>query len=424
MLDPKLLREDPGAVKCALDNRGMDSSIADKLISLDQKWRKLTYDVEQTKSEKNKLSEDVAKLKREKGDTKYLVAQIKELDENISKDEKQLSKISIELNDLALCFPNIPHESVPIGKDASGNVEIRKWGSIRKFGFTPKAHDELGEKLGIISAAQGAKIAGSRFTVYRGLGAKLEWALINFMRDVHTDENGYTEVLPPFMMTADCAVGTGQLPKFADDLYKCSDDLYLAPTAEVPVTNIHRDEILDGAKLPIKYVAYTPSFRREAGSYGKDVKGLIRQHQFNKVELVKFTTPEKSYDELESLTVDAEKILQKLNLPYRVVLLCTGDMGFSAAKTYDLEVWFPSENRYREISSCSNFEDFQARRANIKFRKDAKSKPEFVHTLNGSGLAVGRTFAAVLENYQEADGSIKIPDALVHYLGGAKVIKA
>jgi seryl-tRNA synthetase len=311
-----------------------------------------------------------------------------------------------------------------VGKDSSHNVEIRKWGQITKPSFAPKPHDELGEKLGILSAAAGAKIAGSRFTVYKGLGAKLEWALINFMRDVQSNENGYTEVIPPFMTTAECAVGTGQLPKFEDDLYKCSDNMYLAPTAEVPVTNIHRDEIIDGSKLPIKYVAYTPCFRREAGSYGKDVKGLIRQHQFNKVEIVKFVEPSKSYQELESLTADAEKILQKLNLPYRVIVLCTGDMGFSSAKTYDIEAWFPSENKYREISSCSNFEDFQARRANIRFRKDAKSKPEFVHTLNGSGLAVGRTFAAVLENYQEADGSIKIPDVLVGYMGGVAKIKA
>jgi seryl-tRNA synthetase len=423
MLDSKLLRDDPGAVKCALEKRGMDPALADKLISIDQKWRALTFDVEQMKGQKNKLSADVAKLKREKDDATYLVAQVQEIDKDISKKEEQLKKLSSELNDTALCFPNIPHESVPVGKDSSKNVEVRKWGQIKKFDFQPKPHDELGEKLGIISAAQGAKIAGSRFTVYRGLGAKLEWALINFMRDVHSNENGYVEVIPPFLVTADCAVGTGQLPKFADDLYKCSDDLYLAPTAEVPVTNIHRDEILPGDKLPIKYVSYTPSFRREAGSYGKDVKGLIRQHQFNKVELVKFVEPSKSYEELESLTADAEKILQKLGLPYRVVVLCTGDLGFSAAKTYDIEVWFPSEDKYREISSCSNFEDFQARRANIKFRKDARSKPEYVHTLNGSGLAVGRTFAAILENYQEPDGSINIPEVLISYLGGVKTIK-
>jgi len=419
MLDPKLLREDPGAVKCALEKRGMDESLADKLIAVDQKWRKLTFEVEQIKCQKNKLTEDVAKLKKAKDDATYLVSQIQELDKELAKHSDQLSKISVELNDLALCFPNIPHESVPVGKDSSGNVEVRKWGQIKKPSFTPKPHDEIGEKLGILSAAQGAKIAGSRFTVYRGLGAKLEWALINFMRDVQTNENGYTEVIPPFMTTAECAVGTGQLPKFKDDLYECSDNMYLAPTAEVPVTNIHRDEVIDGSKLPIKYVAYTPCFRREAGSYGKDVKGLIRQHQFNKIELVKFVEPSTSYKELETLTADAEKILQKLNLPYRVIALCTGDLGFSAAKTYDLEVWFPSENKYREISSCSNFEDFQARRANIKFKRDAKSKPEFVHTLNGSGLAAGRTFAAILENYQQADGSVMIPEALVPYMGGA-----
>lgn len=424
MLDPKLLREDPGAVKCALEKRGMETSLADKLISIDQKWRKLTFDVEQMKGEKNKLSADVAKLKKAKDDATYLVSQIKDLDDKMLKEEEQLKKISTELNAISLCFPNIPHDSVPVGKESSQNVEVRKWGTIRKFNFSPKPHDELGEKLGIISAAQGAKIAGSRFTVYRGLGAKLEWALLNFMRDVHANENGYTEVITPFMTTEECAVGTGQLPKFKEDLYECSDNMYLVPTAEVPVTNIHRDEIIDGAKLPIKYVSYTPCFRREAGSYGKDVKGLIRQHQFNKVELVKFVEPSKSYDELEGLTKDAEKILQKLNLPYRVVVLCTGDLGFSAAKTYDIEVWFPSENKYREISSCSNFEDFQARRANIRYKKDAKSKPEFVHTLNGSGLAVGRTFAAVLENYQEADGSIEIPEVIVGYMNGVTMIKA
>jgi len=424
MLDPKLLREDPEKIKKALKNRGYDALLVDKFAKVDEIWRKATFDIDKLKAERNARSQDIPKLKAAKKDTAGLMAEMKKVSDEIAKKEGKLKDIEKELNSASYYIPNIPHESVPVGKDSSGNVEIRKWGQIRKPSFTPKSHDEIGEKLGIISAAQGAKIAGSRFMVYRGLGAKLEWALINFMRDVQTNENGYTEVIPPFMTTAECAIGTGQLPKFEEDLYKCSDNMYLAPTAEVPVTNIHRDEIIDGSKLPIKYVAYTPCFRREAGSYGKDVKGLIRQHQFNKVEIVKFVEPSSSYKELETLTADAERILQKLNLPYRVVMLCTGDMGFAAAKTYDLEVWFPSENKYREISSCSNFEDFQARRANIRFRKNAKSKPEFVHTINGSGLAAGRTFAAILENYQEADGSVKIPDALVGYMGGVTSIRS
>ncbi|MFH1710249.1 MAG: serine--tRNA ligase [bacterium] len=423
MLDAKLLREAPDKVKQALKNRGYDTSLVDKFSKVDEIWRKATFDIDKLKAERNAKSQEIPKLKAAKKDSTALMAEMKKLSDLIAEKEEKLKEIEKDLNAASYYIPNIPHESVPVGKDASCNIEIRKWGQIKKPGFVPKSHDELGEKLGILSASQGAKIAGSRFTVYRGLGAKLEWALVNFMRDVQTNENGYTEVIPPFLTTAECAVGTGQLPKFEDDLYKCSDNMYLAPTAEVPVTNIHRDEILDGSRLPIKYAAYTPCFRREAGSYGKDVKGLIRQHQFNKVEIVKFVEPSRSYEELESLTADAEKILQKLGLSYRVVALCTGDMGFSASKTYDIEVWFPSENKYREISSCSNFENFQARRANIKFRKDAKTKPEFVHTLNGSGLAVGRTFAAVIENYQEADGSVNIPEALISYMGGVKIIK-
>jgi seryl-tRNA synthetase len=423
MLDAKLLREHPDKVRKALSDRGADTLLLDKFLRSDEAWRKATTEIDKLKADRNARSQEIPKLKAAKKDTAGLMSEMKKLSDEIAAKEEKLKEMEKELNSSAYFIPNIPHESVPKGKDSSRNAEIRKWGTVKRLNFKPKPHDELGEKLGIISAAQGAKIAGSRFTVYKGLGAKLEWALINFMRDVQTNENGYTEVIPPFLVSADCAIGTGQLPKFEEDLYKCSDDLYLAPTAEVPVTNIHRNEILSGDRLPIKYVAYTPCFRREAGSYGKDVKGLIRQHQFNKVELVKFVRPSDSYNELESLTVNAESILQKLNLPYRVVALCTGDLGFSAAKTYDLEVWFPSENKYREISSCSNFEDFQARRANIKFRKDPASKPEFVHTLNGSGLAVGRTFAAILENYQEADGSINLPDVLVSYMGGVKAIK-
>lgn len=418
MLDPKILRDEPDKVKKALKDRNADLTLLDNFKKSDDLWRKATYEIEVLKAEKNMKSDEIGKLKAAKKDASTLLSEMKKLSDQIAAKEEALKSVEQEMTKTSLYIPNIPHVSVPVGKDASHNKEIRKHGDISKLGFKPKAHDEIGEKLGILSAAQGAKIGGSRFTVYRGLGAKLEWALINFMRDVQSNENGYLEVIPPFLTTSACAKGTGQLPKFEEDLYKTNDDLYLAPTAEVPVTNIHREEILSYDRLPIKYVAYTPCFRREAGSYGKDVKGLIRQHQFNKVELVKFTEPSKSYDELESLTADAEKILQKLKLSYRVVLLCTGDMGFSAAKTYDIEVWFPSEEKYREISSCSNFEDFQARRANIRFKRDQKSKPEFVHTLNGSGLAAGRTFAAILENYQQADGSVIIPEVLIPYMGG------
>ncbi len=422
MLDPKLLRESPDKVKDALKNRGVDPSLVDKFAKVDEVWRKATFEIDGLKAKRNSDSEEIPKLKAAKKDASAVLAEMKKLSDEIAKKGEKLKDIEKDLNSVAYYIPNVPHESVPVGKDASSNVEVRKWGSVKKFDFKSKPHDELGEKLGIISAAQGAKIGGSRFTVYRGLGAKLEWALINFMRDVHTKEHGYIEVIPPFLTTSDCLIGTGQLPKFEEDLYKTNDDLYLAPTAEVPVTNIHREEILSGDRLPIKYVAYTPCFRREAGSYGKDVKGLIRQHQFNKVEMVKFVEPSSSYQELESLTIDAEKILQKLGLPYRVIVLCTGDLGFSAAKTYDIEVWFPSEGKYREISSCSNFEDFQARRANIRYKKDPKSKAEFVHTLNGSGMAVGRCFAAILENYQQADGTINIPEALRPYLDGIEKI--
>ena len=422
MLDPKLLREEPDKVKEALKNRGADPSLVDKFAKVDEVWRKATFEIDGLKAKRNADSEEIPKLKAAKKDASAIISEMKKLSDEIAKKEEKIKDVEKDLNSVAYYIPNVPHESVPVGKDSSANVEVRKWGTPKKFDFKPKPHDELGEKLGIISAAQGAKIGGSRFTVYRGLGAKLEWALINFMRDVHTKEHDYTEVIPPFMTTCDCMIGTGQLPKFEEDLYKTNDDLYLAPTAEVPVTNIHREEILDGSRLPIKYVAYTPCFRREAGSYGKDVKGLIRQHQFNKVELVKFVEPSNSYQELESLTIDAEKILQKLELPYRVIVLCTGDIGFSSAKTYDIEVWFPSEGKYREISSCSNFEGFQARRANIRYKKDQRSKSEFVHTLNGSGLAVGRTFAAVLENYQQADGTVNLPEVLVPYLDGVRKI--
>jgi seryl-tRNA synthetase len=423
MLEAKLLRDEPDKVRQALSSRGANTLLVDNFMKIDEQWRKALLEIEKLKAEKNLKSQEVPKLKAAKKDAVPLLAEMKKLSDDIAVKEEKIKTIEVELNNTILYIPNIPNASVPVGKDASDNKEIRKWGTPKVFSFKPKPHDELGEKLGILNFAQGAKIGGSRFTVYRGLGAKLEWALVNFMLDVQSNENGYEMILPPFMTDRDCMVGTGQLPKFEEDLYKCSDDMYLVPTAEVPVTNIHREEVLDGSRLPIKYVAYTPCFRREAGSYGKDVKGLIRQHQFNKVELVKFADPNTSYEELEKLTLNAESILQKLGLPYRVISLCTGDLGFSAAKTYDIEVWFPSEGKYREISSCSNFEEFQARRASIKFKRDQKSKPEFVHTLNGSGLAVGRCFAAILENYQEADGSINIPEAVQKFMGGVKKIQ-
>ncbi|MGH7886120.1 MAG: serine--tRNA ligase, partial [Thermodesulfobacteriota bacterium] len=346
------------------------------------------------------------------------------LSDNVKKLNESRSIAELELKDFLLQIPNIPNDTVPAGKDENNNLEIRKWGEPRNFNFKIKDHVELGERLEILDLKRATKITGARFALYKGMGARLERALINFMLDVHVNEHGYTEILPPFVANRDSFTGTGNLPKFEDDLFRLSGtDYYLIPTAEVPVTNIHRDEILDFAELPVKYVAYTPCFRKEAGSYGKDVHGIMRQHQFNKVELVKFSKPEDSYEELESLTRDASKILEMLNLPYRVVSLCTGDLGFSSAKTYDLEVWIPSEQRYREISSCSNYESFQARRASIRYKPFKQPKPSFLHTLNGSGVAVGRAVIAILENYQREDGSVEIPEKLVSYMDGQEVIK-
>jgi seryl-tRNA synthetase len=432
MLDPKFIRENPEIVKEALKKRNVDTAAVDKFLSVDEEWRKTSFEIDKLKAERNKVSDEVGKLKREKKDASALVADMQKVGESIKAKEEGRRTLDEELSRIALEIPNIPHASVPVGKDETSNREIRKVGEItcptesggqsrKKFSFKPKPHWEIGENLSILDFKQGAKVAGARFTVLRGLGAKLERALINFMLDVHTKESGYTEVFPPILVNAQSMQGTGQLPKFEEDLYKCSEDMYLVPTAEVSVTNLHRDEILSADRLPIKYAAYSPCFRREAGSYGKDVRGLIRQHQFNKVELVKFADPDKSYAELESLTADAEKVLQKLELPYRVVELCTVDLGFGSAKTYDLEVWFPAEGRYREISSCSNFTDFQARRAGIRFRRDAASKPELVHTLNGSGVAIGRTLAAILENFQGVDGTVAIPAVLQSYLGISKI---
>ncbi|MGE0645726.1 MAG: serine--tRNA ligase [Nitrospira sp.] len=421
MYDLKTLREHLDQVRTALGRRGQDVPW-DDLRKLSDERRTHTIQVEELRRELNKGSEEVARLRRAKEPADEAMAAMKRLGDRIKEFEGHLRQVEEGLSDLALRIPNLPHASVPAGSDASDNVEVRRWGSIPSFSTTPKPHWEIGEGLGILDFDRAAKIAGARFSVMMGAGARLERALINFMLDTHTTQHGYREVLPPLMVNRSAMTGTGQLPKFEEDLFRLKDEDYLLiPTAEVPVTNLHREEILNGDSLPLRYTAYTPCFRREAGSYGKDTRGLIRLHQFNKVELVSFTTPERSYEELERLTGHAESILQSLKLPYRVVALCTGDMGFSAAKTYDLEVWLPSQQQYREISSCSNFEGFQARRAGIKYRvpggkKDAKS--EFVHTLNGSGLAVGRTLVAILENFQHSDGSVEVPSALRPYMGG------
>lgn len=416
MLDPKILRNNPQQVMDALKNRHEDISLIEKFQLIDEKWRTLTFKVEDLKKQRNENSYKIGELKKNGQEAKELVIQTKIIGDKIKEYEDDLNNIETELKQIVLQIPNSPHHTVPYGTGSKDNLEIRKNGIPRNFNFKPKSHDELASSLKLLNFEEAAAISGSRFVVYHGIGAKLERVLTNFMLDVHTKENGYEEVLAPVLVKSHNLEGTGQLPKFEEELFKCSDDFYLIPTAEVSVTNLHRESTILYDKLPIKYCSYSPCFRREAGSYGKDVKGIIRQHQFNKVELVKFVDPTTSYNELELLVSDAEKILQKLNLPYRIVLLSTGDLGFSSAKTYDIEVWFPSENQYREISSCSNFEDFQARRANIKFKRDPKSKPEFVHTLNGSGLAVGRTFAAILENYQNEDGTITVPDALRPYL--------
>lgn len=420
MLDIKWIEKNLDSLKTALQNRNQDIHL-DSILALNDKRKKLQLEFETLKAEQNSQSKEIARLQREKIDAKPLLAEMKILSDRIKSFGPAQTEVEKELDNLLSVIPNIPHSSVPVGNDADGNQLARQWGDIKKMDFTPKEHWELGENLGILDFERGTKIAGARFTLYRGLGAKLERALINFMLDVHTKEHGYEEVLTPFMANAESLYSTGQLPKFEQDLFKTETGHYLIPTAEVPVTNIYRDEILKEEQLPVKMCAYSPCFRSEAGSYGKDVKGLIRQHQFNKVEIVKLSHPDHSYQELEDLTQNAEVILQKLDLPYRVMSLCTGDMGFSSAKTYDIEVWLPGQNSFREISSCSNFEDFQARRAKIRF-KDKDGKNRLVHTLNGSGLAVGRTVVAILENYQQADGSVLIPEVLVPYLGGIKCI--
>ncbi|AMQ22003.1 serine--tRNA ligase [Geobacillus sp. JS12] len=424
MLDVKILRTQFEEVKEKLMQRGGDLTNIDRFEQLDKDRRRLIAEVEELKSKRNDVSRQIAVLKREKKDAEPLIAQMREVGDRIKRMDEQIRQLEAELDDLLLSIPNVPHESVPIGQSEEDNVEVRRWGEPRSFSFEPKPHWEIADRLGLLDFERAAKVAGSRFVFYKGLGARLERALINFMLDIHLDEFGYEEVLPPYLVNRASMIGTGQLPKFAEDAFHLdSEDYFLIPTAEVPVTNLHRDEILAADDLPIYYAAYSACFRAEAGSAGRDTRGLIRQHQFNKVELVKFVKPEDSYDELEKLTRQAEAILQRLGLPYRVVALCTGDLGFSAAKTYDIEVWLPSYGTYREISSCSNFEAFQARRANIRFRRDPKAKPEYVHTLNGSGLAIGRTVAAILENYQQEDGSVIVPEALRPYMGNRDVIR-
>ncbi|MFV9511863.1 serine--tRNA ligase [Tepidibacillus sp. LV47] len=419
MLDIKILRNDLDRVKKALENRNAHMNEIDAFTDLDTKRRTLLQEVERLKNRRNTVSQEVAKLKKAGENADSLIQEMRQVGEQIRNLDDQIRELEQTIQDMLLRIPNIPHESVPVGLSEEDNVPIRFWGEIPKFAFEPKPHYEIAEHLGILDFETAAKVSGSRFVFYKGLGARLERALINFMLDLHVDKHGYQEILPPYIVNRASMIGTGQLPKFEEDAFKLVDtDYFLIPTAEVPVTNMHRDEIFDDQDLPKYYTAYSACFRSEAGAAGRDTRGLIRQHQFNKVELVKFVRPEESYQELEKLAKDAEEVLQLLKLPYRVVTLCTGDLGFSAAKTYDLEVWLPSYQTYREISSVSNFEDFQARRANIRFRRDKKAKPEFVHTLNGSGLAIGRTVAAILENYQQEDGSVIIPEVLRPYMGG------
>jgi seryl-tRNA synthetase len=418
LVDLKYTREHLEEVKERIGRRGQEIDW-EGFIRVDGERLKVLRESESLRAQRNQVSDLIAEKKKRKEDSSEEIDRMKEVSARIKELEAVLTEKEEALKSMMLVIPNLPHESVLIGRGEADNAEVRKWGNKADFPFSPLAHWDLGEILDILDFNRGAKITGARFTLYKGAGARLERALINFMLDLHTREHGYVEVLPPFMVNRKAMTGTGQLPKFEDDLFKlCDPDYFLIPTAEVPVTNIHQDEILKEEELPLYYTAYTPCFRREAGSYGKDTRGLIRQHQFNKVELVKFTTPETSYDELEKLTGDAEEVLKRLGIPYRVVMLCTGDLGFSAAKTYDLEVWLPGQGVYREISSCSNFEDFQARRANIRYRPKGKKGTEFVHTLNGSGLAIGRTLVAILENYQQQDGSVIIPEVLKPYMGG------
>lgn len=420
MLDVRLVREEPDKVREGLRTRNEDGSVVDRVLALDEQRRALLVEKEKLAARRNELSKAVPKAAA--GERAALIEESKGIGPLVAELDRETDAVDKQLRDTMLSIPNLPHETTPIGKDEHDNRMVGSWGEVPHFDFEPLAHWDLGARLGLVDFERASKISGTRFYVLMGMGARLERAIINFMLDLHTGEHGYREVFPPVLINEDSMIGTGQLPKFAEDMYKTQDDLYLAPTAEVPLTNLHRDEILSADQLPIYYTAFTPCFRREAGSAGRDVRGVIRVHQFNKVEMVKFVAPETSFDELESLTRNAEEVLKRLEIPYRVMSLCSGDIGFSSAKTYDVEVWLPSQDTYREISSCSNFEDFQARRANIRYRPDADAKPRFVHTLNGSGLAVGRTWAAILENCQQEDGSVTIPHALRPYLGGLEAI--
>ena len=422
MLDIKVIRENPERVKAAMKTRNKDmDALVDEVLAIDAQRREITSKTDALKAEQNNASREIPRIKKEGGDISAIMARMNEIKEIIKGNDAQIAALEEKQQKIMYEFPNIPNGDIPVGKDDSDNVEIRRWSEPTRFDFEPKAHWDIGAALGILDPETAAKVTGTRFHFYKGQGARLERAIINFFLNTHT-ANGYTEVFPPFMVNRASMTGTGQLPKFEEDAFRLErEDYFLIPTAEVPVTNMHRNDILDGAKLPIKYCAYSACFRAEAGSAGRDTRGLIRQHQFNKVELVKFVDPETSYDELEKLTNDAERVLQLLGLPYRVVCLSTGDIGFSSAKTYDIEVWMPSYGRYVEISSCSNFEDFQARRASIRFKKTPKDKAQLVHTLNGSGVAVGRTVAAILENYQNADGTVTVPEVLVPFMGTDKI---
>ena len=425
MLDLKRIRTDFEEVKQAVESRGQGDYGLPELMELDGKRRALLAEVEQMKNQQNSTSRQIPKLKKEGEDVSSLMEEMKALSDKIKAEDEKVKSLEARINELILGIPNTPHPSVPTGESDADNPEVKRWGEPTKFDFPFKAHWDVGADLDILDFERAAKISGTRFTVYKGLGARLERALINFMLDLHTEKHGYTEILPPFMVNRSAMTGTGQLPKFEEDMfYVPAKDFFLIPTAEVPVTNLRREEILTAEELPLYYTAYTPCFRKEAGSAGRDTRGLIRQHQFNKVELVKLVKPETSYDELQSLLADAEEVLQLLNIPYHVVKLCTGDLGFSSAMTFDIEVWMPSYGRYVEISSCSNFEDFQARRAGLRYRPQAKGKTEYVHTLNGSGLAVGRTVAAILENYQQEDGSVVVPEALRPYMGRDVISRA
>lgn len=424
MLDNKELRNNFDEVAKKLAARGVKEEELNRYLELDGKRRDLIVETEKLKSYRNEVSDAIATLKRAKENAESKIVEMREVGGKIKQLDQELATIEENLENIATRLPNLPHESVPVGADEEENVEIRKWGETPSYDFVPKPHWEIGEELGILDFERGAKVSGSRFLYYKGLGARLERAVYNFMLDLHIYEHNYTEMMTPYLVNSKAMFGTGQFPKFKEDVFQMQDsDLTLIPTAEVPLTNYYQDEIIDAKELPIYFTALSPSFRSEAGSAGRDTRGLIRLHQFNKVEMVKFSKPEESYEELEKMTANAEDVLQKLNLPYRVLVLCTGDMGFSAAKTYDLEVWIPAQDTYREISSCSNTEAFQARRAKIRYRNEETGKLEYVHTLNGSGLAVGRTVAAILENYQQADGSVKIPEALVSYMGGLTEIR-